>query len=219
MNQENTPLDDIKVESSIRGKDKTTRTILIILLCLWLTTLVALVVVAWNAYFGAKAETETLAQQIALACQSGTIRPPEFSKEDEEAMCKNAEKVIEDSGEIQEGEIQEREIQEPETQDPEFQDPELQNKEKQDAELQELESEDSEIQDPEIQDPEIDDPENQDPEIDDPDPADDDVTGGSCSFDGMGTIVFTLQTDSGPVTFECTGTQGPGGLLFQRGQK
>lgn len=224
MNQ-HTPLDDIKEESAQAGKDMKTRRLLILLLGLWLITLAILVGVAWGAYFQEKGKALTLAEQIASACRQGDLGEgltpddlePGLSPEDEEALCDNATKVIEENDpelqdqEIQEAEIQDPEIQEPEFLDPEIQDAERQDSERQDAEEQELEIQDPEIQDDEIQDPEEQNPEEQDPEINDPDPADDDVTGGECTFDGVGTITFTLQTDSGPVTFTCTGTGTPPG--------
>lgn len=36
------------------------------------------------------------------------------------------------------------------------------------------------------------------------------VTGGTCNFTGPGTITVTIQTASGPTTFECTGSPLPG---------
>lgn len=35
------------------------------------------------------------------------------------------------------------------------------------------------------------------------------VDGGSCEFNGVGTIRITINTSNGPVTFECTGTAPP----------
>lgn len=212
---EDLTLEDLKQESSERGKDPKTRYLLIILLTLWLVTLSALVGIAWGAYFGEKEKTLTLAEQIAFACANGNFGPG-ISPEDEKALCENAQEVIEENdpelqeNEIQEAEIQDPEIQDPEIQDPEIQDPENQQPENQDTETQDPEEQDGEIQDPEIQDeeiqnPEIQDEETQDPEIDDPDP-NDQIEAGSCTFDGSGTITFTFQTSSGPISFECTGT-------------
>lgn len=162
--------DDLKAESAAVGKDSKTRRILLILLALWLVTLAALIGVGWRAYFNERGKTETLAQQIDLACVNDDFGEG-FSKEDQAALCDNAKKVLKAKGDIQEGEVQEPEIQDPEIQDPERQDPENQNDELQDAELQESENQEPEVDDPEIQDDEIQDDEIQDPEIDDPDPA------------------------------------------------
>jgi len=216
VNEQHTHLDDIKSQSSKKGKDKQTRTLLIVLVVLWLLTLAALIGVAWNAYFKEKEKTQTLAQQISFACDSGDFGEG-LSPEDVKALCENAQEVIEENDpelqdeEIQEAEIQDPEIQDPEDQNPETQDPESQDRENQDPESQDAEDQESEEQDPEIQDEETQDPEIQDPEVDDPDPNDDDVRSGECTFDGIGTITFTLQTDSGPVTFSCTGTMTPPG--------
>lgn len=172
---DHSPIEDLKVEASRRGKDPKTRTLLIFLLVLWLVTFVALLGVAWRAYFKEKDESQTLAQQIHLACNSG-IFGSDFSFEDREALCNNAEKVIRNDPELQDEEIQEAENQEPEIQEREVQDPELADAERQDAEEQEAEFQDeelqeSEINDPETQEAEIQDEEVQDPEVDDPDPA------------------------------------------------
>lgn len=162
----------------------------ITLLIIWLITVAVLMVVGWNAYFGQKDKTLTLAEQIDAACKQGDLGQNTDSKdlsvglspEDEEALCSNAQSVIDENDpefqdeEIQESEVQEPELQESEIQDPEFQEeevqtPENQNEESQELENQEAEEQEAEIQDPENQDPEEQDPENQDPEIDDPDPA------------------------------------------------
>ena len=212
-------IDELKEIASDRGKDPRTRKALTIVLVLWLLTLLAFAGVTWNAYFSEKEKSQTLAQQIAFACESGNFGP-DISPQYQKALCDNAKAVIAQQGEIQEGEIQEPEIQDSETQDPEYQqdeiqdkeiqNPEDQNSERQDSESQEDEEQEPEIQDEETQDPEIQEPENQDPEIDDPDP-NDDIREGSCSFDGYGTIEFTFETTSGPVTFSCTGTMTPPG--------
>lgn len=179
------PIEELKTQSAERAKDPKTRTILIVLLVLWLVTLAALVGVAWRAYFTEKSKVQTLAQHIAMACETGDFGS-DFSDEDQAALCGNAEKVLKNQGEIQESEIQEPEIQNSEIQDPEIQDPERQDPERQDDEIQEPEIADDEVQDEEINDPDPDDPEKQDeeiqepeeqeaeiqdPEIDDPDPA------------------------------------------------
>lgn len=218
------PLDDLAQQSARKGKDAGTRRVLIFLLVLWLLTLIVLIGVSWNAYRAAKDRAQTLAQQITFACETGDLGPG-ISVEDEEALCDNAEKVIQNDPELQENEIQEGERQEPELQEDEFQeserqeaerqqderqDSERQDEETQDEEVQESETQDDEIQDAEIQEEEIQEEEVQDPEKDDPDP-NDDIRSGSCTFDGVGTITFTFETTSGPVTFQCTGTSTPPG--------
>lgn len=100
MMDDHSQLDELKVESSNRGKDQKTRILLIVLLVLWLLTLIVLMGVTWNAYFNQKAKTQTLAEQIAFACESGDFGPG-VNQEDEDAMCKNAERVIEEEGSVQ----------------------------------------------------------------------------------------------------------------------
>jgi hypothetical protein len=231
------PIEDLKSEATQKSKDPQTRRLLIGLLALWLLTLAALLIIAWSAYFSAKddaktsaQQSQTLAQQIALACKSGDFGPG-FSDEDQSALCSNAKKVIQDQGEIQDDEIQESEIQDPEIQNPEPNDPEIQDPERQDPELQQGEiqepeiqdpeladnevqddeKQDDEIQDPENQDPEIQDdetqdPEIQDPEIDDPDPA----SPYNFSFNftvpgnGLGQTDHTYRVTCNSGTGECT---------------
>jgi hypothetical protein len=161
------PIDDMKHESADSGKDPKTRTILAVLLALWLVTLAALVGVGWSAYFDEKNTSQTLAQQIAFACENGDFGPG-FSDEDQAALCSNADKVIEDQGEIQDDEVQEEEIQEPEIQNPEIQNPEIPDLELQDAEKQEPETQNPETQDAEVQEAEEQNPETQDEETQDP---------------------------------------------------
>jgi len=237
MPDSQSPIEDLKSEATEKSKDPKTRRLLLILLVLWLITLGALLAIAWSAYFSAKdeaqtsqAETETLAQHVALACESGDFGPG-FSDEDQAVLCSNAERVIQDEGEIQDEEVQESELQEPEIQngeiqdpepnDPERQDPELQqeeiqdpeigddelqDEEKQDDEVQDDERQDDEIQDPEDQDPEIQDDEIQDPEVDDPDPA----SPYNFSFvftvpgNGLGQTPKTYRVTCNSGTGECT---------------
>lgn len=212
--EETQPVDGLVHELDDRRKRDRTRTYLIVLLVLWLLTFVALVVMAWNAYFKEKNKALTLAEQIVMACTEGNLSPQYeldptrgLSEEERKVLCTNAQKVVEQNDpELQDDEIQEPEIQDPEIQNPEVQNPESQNPEKQDAESQDSETQDPEIQDEETQDPEIQDEETQDPEVNDPDP-NDPPKGGSCTFDGKGTITFTWETDNGTQTVTCTGTQ------------
>lgn len=90
MNDFRPPLEDLKEESSKKGRDPKTRRLLFGLLALWLLTLGLLVFVGWNAYFQQKETTQTLAQQIALACERGTIGPPDFTAEDARKICDRA---------------------------------------------------------------------------------------------------------------------------------
>lgn len=212
------PIADMSQEPAIKAKDARTRKLLIFLLVIWLVTLLGLIGVSWNAYFNQKSKTQTLAQQVALACRSGDFGP-DFSEEDEAALCRNADKAI-DEKEIQEGEVQEEERQEPEIQDPELQnpeiddpdpnDPEIQDPEIQDPDANDAESQDDEIQDPEIQEPEIQDEETQDPEIDDPDPASPYDFSFTFVVPGNPPLstdqVYHVQCNSG--TGECTVTEG-----------
>lgn len=167
-------VDEMKHRAEQQGVDPRQRKrfiVVCILLALSLIAMVSAGIWAWNVQ---RNKAVTLAQQIKLACDTGEFGEG-FSREDEEALCKNAEKVIESNDpELQDEEIQEREIQEQEIQEPEIQEPEDQNRESQDPESQDAETQDAEDQEAEEQEPEIQDPENQDPEIDDPDPNDPD---------------------------------------------
>lgn len=89
---EPTPLDELKEKSAERGKRPRTRHVLVALFIVWLLTLGTLIAVGWNAYFDQKERTQTLAQQIAIACERGTIGPPDFTAEDAEELCETAEK-------------------------------------------------------------------------------------------------------------------------------
>lgn len=89
------PIDDLKDESALKAKDPKTRRILFAVVVLWLLTLAGLLVIAWSAYFSEKAKTQTLAQQIAHACEFKTFGP-EFDEDDQTRLCENADKVIED---------------------------------------------------------------------------------------------------------------------------
>jgi hypothetical protein len=213
--------EEMKAESSRRGKDPKTRKLLVLVLVLWLITLIALVVVWMNAYFNEKAKTLTLAEQVALACAQGDLGPgldpddlnPGLSPEDEKVLCENAEKVIENSGEIQEGEVQESEIQEDEIQEDEIQEREIQereiaNAERQDEEVQQDEEQEREIQDDEIQNEEIQDDEIQNEEIDNPDPNDPPAREGTYRCpDGQVMQGFTFHGD-GTITYECVDNVG-----------
>jgi len=77
-----------------KGKDHKTRRLLYTFVVIWLITLIGLVVVSWNAYFKEKDKTETLAQQIQVACDSGNFNK-EFGQANQTVLCNNAERVIE----------------------------------------------------------------------------------------------------------------------------
>jgi hypothetical protein len=85
-------MDDMTHDAAVSGKDGRTRKLLIVLLVLWLLTLGSLIAVGWNAYFDQKGKTETLASQLQIACERGTIGPPDFTAEDADRLCSNAEK-------------------------------------------------------------------------------------------------------------------------------
>ena len=71
MSEKSSPLEEMKSESAQQAKDPKTRALLAALLALWLVTLAALVGVGWYAYFDQKDKSQSLAQQVALACESG----------------------------------------------------------------------------------------------------------------------------------------------------
>jgi hypothetical protein len=95
---EQDPLLGVKETATEQGKDPRTRHILLGLLALWLLTLIAFLGVTWNAYFNEKNKAQSLAQQIAVACDSGEFGPG-LSAEAEEDLCDKAQKVI-DSGSV-----------------------------------------------------------------------------------------------------------------------
>lgn len=204
-------LNELKQEAAERGKDPKTRTVVT------MVTIVALLVMGgllgyWiNATFKAEEKAETLAQQIALACKSGDFGEG-LSPEDISALCNNAEKVIENQGEIQDDEIQEEEIQDEEIQDEEIQDEEFQQPESQNREFQDAELQGPEIQDEEIQDAEIQDDEVQNDEVDDPDPNDPPARVGTYGCpDGESVQSFTFHPD-GSVSVVCQSNMpGPRG--------
>lgn len=201
-------IQELKQEAAKDGRDRKSRYFVA------LVTVLAVLIVGgllgyWiNATFQEKAKVQTLAEQLATACSSGDFGPG-ISYEDQQMICKNAQKVIENQGEIQDSEIQEREIQEREIQEPEIQDPENQNKETQDPEDQESETQDPEIQDPEIQDDETQDPEKDDPDPDDPDPNDPPAAVGTYGCDG-GYITSITFNQNGSVSVTCSSPAPPG---------
>jgi hypothetical protein len=91
-----TPFQELAVESSKRGRDPKTRRLLLILFIVWLFTLVGFLGLAWNAYFHQKAATQSLAQQIAHACNSGVFGPG-MQVEDEKKLCSKAKKEAADN--------------------------------------------------------------------------------------------------------------------------
>lgn len=90
MKSDSEPLPQLTAKATREGRDPRTRRILYGLTALWLVTLIALVAVAWNAYFDQKEKAQTLAQQIDLACELGTFGPPDFTPEDTAELCSNA---------------------------------------------------------------------------------------------------------------------------------
>lgn len=91
MNDIRPPLEDLKQESSKKGRDPKTRRLLFGLLALWLLTLGILIFVGWSAYFSQKEKAQTLAQQISVACELGTIGPPDFTREEAQRICDRAQ--------------------------------------------------------------------------------------------------------------------------------
>lgn len=87
------PVSQMAVEPSHKGKDVPSRAILIALAVLLVGLLTSTLVLAWNGYFKQKDAAHTLAQQIAYACKSGDFGPG-VTEANQEAMCSNAQKVI-----------------------------------------------------------------------------------------------------------------------------
>lgn len=85
------PIRELKEEAVNQGRDPRTRAVLYGVCALWLLTLVALIAIGWNAYFDEKDTSQSLAQQVSLACRSGDL-----DTADQKALCEDAEKVIKD---------------------------------------------------------------------------------------------------------------------------
>lgn len=90
MNEPTTPLDDLKHETAVSAKDGRTRATLLVLLALWILTALVAGYFGWKAYSNQKDEVQSLAQQIAIACERGTFGPPDFTAEDEAELCTDA---------------------------------------------------------------------------------------------------------------------------------
>jgi hypothetical protein len=89
---EDTPhIRELKESAVNEGRDHKSRLILVIVGALWLLTLGVLGAVTWNAYFDEKEKSQTLAQQVAAACERGDLE-----KADQKELCEDAEKVIQD---------------------------------------------------------------------------------------------------------------------------
>jgi hypothetical protein len=91
MNEESPLINELKSESSYRGRDHKTRIWLVIVCVLWMATMVFAGGVAWNAYFDEKDKSQTLAQQVSAACKSGDLEI-----EEQRELCDNAEAVIDE---------------------------------------------------------------------------------------------------------------------------
>lgn len=97
---QNDPVDELVRRSARRGKDPKTRQYLYFALALWLLTLTALVGVAWHSYFQEKEQTQTLAQELKSACESGEFGPG-ISSERQTRLCETAEKVADEDAKIE----------------------------------------------------------------------------------------------------------------------
>jgi hypothetical protein len=91
------PIEELKAETAEKGKDPKTRRILVGLVALWLATLATLVGFAFKSYFDEKEDKLTLAQELAVACESGSLGPG-FDTDDQTRLCESAQKVIENEG-------------------------------------------------------------------------------------------------------------------------
>jgi hypothetical protein len=86
---------EMAVEPAHRGKDLSSRSILIVLVALWALLTIGMLIFVWKYAFEQKDSAQTLAQQIAFACKSGDFGPG-ITEANEEAICSNAQKVIKD---------------------------------------------------------------------------------------------------------------------------
>lgn len=93
MNEHHQPIEDLKHQSAQKGKDPRTRTVLVVLVALWLLTFAALIGISWNAYFQEKGQKRSLAQQVSQACETDEWGPA-ITTEEKERLCDDAEKVI-----------------------------------------------------------------------------------------------------------------------------
>lgn len=95
MAPDRSPVSELAVEPTHKGKDSPSRSLLLILVVLWALFTIGMLVFVWNYAFQQKDAAQTLAQQLAYACKSGDFGPG-ITEADERAMCSNAEKVIKD---------------------------------------------------------------------------------------------------------------------------
>lgn len=86
---------EMAVEPAHRGKDFSSRSVLLILVVLWALLTIGMLIFVWKYAFQQKDNAQTLAQQIAFACKSGDFGPG-ITEANEEAICSNAQKVIKD---------------------------------------------------------------------------------------------------------------------------
>lgn len=93
MAPDKSPVSEMAVEPSHKGKDSPSRSILLILVVLWALLAFVTLVFAWKYAFQQKDAAQTLAQQLAYACKSGDFGPG-INEASEKAMCSNAEQVI-----------------------------------------------------------------------------------------------------------------------------
>lgn len=95
MAPDKSTVSEMAVEPSHKGKDVPSRSILIVLVVLWALLAIGMLVLAWNYAFQQKDAAQTLAQQLAYACDSGDFGPG-IDEATEKAMCSNADDVIKD---------------------------------------------------------------------------------------------------------------------------
>lgn len=88
------PVEEMAIVPTKEGKDTNSRRWLYLAIIVWLITLAVLIGVSWNAYFNEKDKSQTLAEQIQVACASGRFNK-EFSSANQSVLCNNAQKVIE----------------------------------------------------------------------------------------------------------------------------
>lgn len=93
MAHDRTPVEDLAVEPTHKGKDKPSRSVLIPLVALWALLTIGMLVFVWHYAFQQKDVAHTLAEQLDVACRSGDFGPG-ISEVNEKAMCSNAEDVI-----------------------------------------------------------------------------------------------------------------------------
>lgn len=95
MAADKSTVEEMAIEPTHKGKEVPSRAILIVLVAMWGALTIGMLILVWQYAFQQKDAAQTLAQQLAYACESGEFGPG-IDAATEKAMCSNAEEVIND---------------------------------------------------------------------------------------------------------------------------